>query len=480
MLKKIAKNTAFLAVGRFTGEGINLILFVTLSRLYGEADIGKYGFALAIATILGAFADFGYSEYAVKVFSQDRIRAKSFLSNFLILRVFLTGMAGLVLAGLSFSIDVPETTCTIIVLIGVYQLIFSFAQIFIAEIKAHEEMSVIVSLEFIHRGSILSAALLFIAGGSDFVTVMSAFPVGSLIYLIAALYSSQRRYGRIQWRFDWTESIRSLAEAGHFFLANLFVELYFRSPLLFLAFMIGEEAAGSYTMASKLVIILGLLSYFFSSALYPAMSKLFKDDRAHLTRLSYKSLQYLLISMIPMMIGLAFFSGEISSLIFGNVSPVVPQLIRLLSFYLGVLSLTNFLRYFLFSTDQQRRISPIQIIATGVNVALSVVFIKFFGIVGAAFAVTIAEISMALMFMRYVPKELITGFGGGLIAKPVFAGFAALAVLFFLHRLSDFVAVAVSVAVYLSMLFFIKAISVSDLNAFKQLFPRSSSKEAVS
>lgn len=474
MLKKIAKNTAYLTIGRYTGEGLNFILFIALSRIYGGEDIGKYGFALAIAAVLGSVLDFGFADYAVKVFARERDRGKLLLSNFIIIRIVLSIIVTMILVGIAFILDIPDSTRGIILMIGIYQLLFVFGQVYIAEIKAHEEMIYIAKLELIHRGTIFLLAIGLMMMQYPFQVIMLAYPIGGLFYLLGCIYISQSRYGHMPWVFDINEIKKSMHEAGYFFFAQLFFQLYFRSGVFFLMILVSEEAAGAFTMASKLIISLCLLTYFFSSAIYPAMSRAFHEEGDQFSLLYRKSLQGLLIGIIPIAVGIAFYSAQISSLVYGANISGVSQLLGVLSVYFILASVNTFLQYVLFSMDQHRRITTFLAYAAGINILSVLILVNRFGLLGAAYASIITESFICLTFVLFLSKITRASFVTMHVTKPVLAASGGILSLFLLHGISDLLALLTSIVVYALGLFVLKAISLEDLSHLRQLIPRKS------
>ena len=52
------RNFVFLAAARAVGDGIMFVLFVALSRVFGQEGAGRYSFAIGFAGFFAIFADF--------------------------------------------------------------------------------------------------------------------------------------------------------------------------------------------------------------------------------------------------------------------------------------------------------------------------------------------------------------------------------------------------------------------------------------
>ena len=211
----------YLALGRYFGEGLNFVLFIMLTRYFGEGKIGQYSFALAIGALIGTIGDYGYSEYAVKALSRKKETAKALLANFVLIRIVLSVFVVMVLLLLAYFMDLDTGARTVLLLIGSYQIVVTFGQIYIAEMKAHEEMRWVTFLELIHRGSILILAFVLILMQVNFEQIMWSYVVGSLLFLGTSIYLSNSHFGPLPFAIDGKEIRRSLREATSFFLTQI-------------------------------------------------------------------------------------------------------------------------------------------------------------------------------------------------------------------------------------------------------------------
>jgi O-antigen/teichoic acid export membrane protein len=472
MFERVARNTAYLTIAQVIGELLNFVLFIILTRVYGEINIGKYGFAMSIAVILGAVADFGYREYTIKVMAQNLEQAKSILGNIIGLRIVFTLTAMLFLAIGSFSFSISDSTRIVLLSIGAYQLIVGLGQIFISEIKAHEDMKLIIKLVSIHRGVIFLIGIVAILLRCSFTTVMLVFPLGGVIFLSTCLYFSYARFGSLSWGFDIKEMIRSLKEAGHFFLNTIFSEVYSRSASLFLAAMIGEAAVGIYTMASKPVIAIGMFASFFCASFYPAMVKAFKYNANEVAHAATSSIRYLIISLFPIVTGFAIFSSEISRILYGTVSDDIAKLMKVIPFYIGLVSVNTLLRYILFSMNRYRLITFVQTPALALSIILNIIFISFAGVMGAALAAILTEFYINFMLMMTVAKEFSTISLTDYVYKPLLAAGTSVVILFVFINISHIFAAVLSFGTYIAVLFQLKSLTLNDISQVRQLLHR--------
>ena len=446
-----------------------MLLFVLLSRYFGQENIGKYSFALATGTILSTLADFGYTDYAVKALTRNLDRAKRILAGFLLIRIVLSLAMLAVLLVLANILEVPPSTRHVLILVGIYQLLFTYGQIFIAEIKAHEEMQHIAMLELLHRGIILLIAVGLFTMKQDFTVVVCAYPLGGIMYLATCIYVSRERYGKIILRCVLAECLLSMKEAGFFLVNNLFFQFYFRTAIFFLTFYLGEKAAGSYSMASKLLMAFGLFAYFFSSALYPPLAQAFQFEQERFIRLYRESLRLLVIWVIPIFFVIIQFSNQVTALLYGGGNEDAANVARVLALYFPLMCLNCYLQYVLFAMDRHKIMNAVHPIAVIISIMLNVVLIRKIGLIGAAYAAICVEGVILAIYIAIISKVVETRITIVSIGKPSAAGLFGGALFLALNNWTIFISVPIFFVGYFCGLWLSGGISMNDWKNLKGL-----------
>ena len=120
--RKIIGNFFFLTTGKTIGDFFTFILFVVISRLFGQEGTGQYSFAVAFTGFFVVFADFGLYGFAIKELSQHIGSFQAEYGRLWILRVTLSLGVLFALVVSSPFLPFSKDTKLIIVIIGVYQL----------------------------------------------------------------------------------------------------------------------------------------------------------------------------------------------------------------------------------------------------------------------------------------------------------------------------------------------------------------------
>src|SRR5262245_58768381 len=92
-------NATGMLLCRMAADGLNVILFVVISRLFGPEGIGAYAYGFAVATLVYAVTILGIEQYAVREYQHASATQRSRLIGELLGLQSCVG--ALVLVGLS-------------------------------------------------------------------------------------------------------------------------------------------------------------------------------------------------------------------------------------------------------------------------------------------------------------------------------------------------------------------------------------------
>ncbi len=118
-----ARNTLWLTACRLTGDVLNLLLFVLISRQFGPAGVGAYSYGFAVATFGFVIGCLGIEEYGLRQYSRmDDARRPAFLGE-------LLGTQGLMVAAAVLTLTVylafthsSSSTLMMVGALGIYQI----------------------------------------------------------------------------------------------------------------------------------------------------------------------------------------------------------------------------------------------------------------------------------------------------------------------------------------------------------------------
>jgi O-antigen/teichoic acid export membrane protein len=471
--RSFARNFGWLSAGRIAGDLLTFVLFIVLSRAFGQEGVGQYAFAMGLTGFFAAAADFGLYNLTVKELSRHGGDRQRFLSSVLTLRLALSaGALGALLLLLVF-LPLPAEARLVVVVIGVQQVAAALATGLGAAFVAREAMAVAGLLEALARaaGALLGAAL--VLAGTEMVTALLALPAAAILQTIAAAVLIGRRYGLDRPSIapsDWLPVIQRALPYG---LSELIRRLSIRLDVVLLGFLIGTAAVGIYSAAYRVIFMLMFLPLFASIAVLPRVSRAYAlHSRNELSILYTRSLRFAVLAGMPSVLGLWLIAPGLILGLFGPDFEESIWLLRLLAPLFLLECLRSLIAAFLTGCDLQAARTRSEWFAAGTSLVGNVVLISTLGMAGAAIATVAAELILVVVMAHRLGSVL----GWPAIGSRIILGGLACAAfwvpLTFFVTLPLIATVPVAVVLYLAVLLSFRRIRQNEAWLVIQAFGR--------
>jgi O-antigen/teichoic acid export membrane protein len=394
----IMQNFGSLTAGKILGDLVTFLLFVILSRAYGQKGIGQYSFAIGLTGFFMVLGDFGLYNFSIKEMSRRRDSLQAFfgtiLSTRLILSIIVFSLLIAIIPFLPFSRD----TKLIIAVIGAYQILNTLMTGSTSVFVACETMHLAALLEFSLRAVIALVGIAIILMGGSLITVLVTFPIVTFGQVVVAFCLITKKYGRPRLSLSWSATFSTLRDAMPYGLASLLRQTSTRSDVVFLGFFLGEAAAGIYNVAYRVVFPLLFLPHFAGVAIFPLASKLYLSSRKDLESLFHRSMNLVILIGIPASAGIWLISEDLINLFFGKTFVESAQILHYLAWLLLFAFLKSIMGFFLMACDRQVQWTKSWAITACINVTGNIMLIPLFGIKGAALASLISDIVLISLF----------------------------------------------------------------------------------
>jgi O-antigen/teichoic acid export membrane protein len=396
------RNTLTLSAGDFVAKATYFLAFVYLAHKLGISGYGVLEFALAVRTYLVLLADAGLELWAIREAAKGldvRVLAARVIPARLVLAVVSLAVTGLFMLGPGdpeFRRILPLLTLT--VLLQAFNLKWVF--------MGRERMARVAIGLIASQLAFAACVFLLIRQPADLMLVPVAFLVSE--FVIAAYFWRlfAKHHGRLKMVPDWT-GIRSVMRPVLTLGAAQCLSLMsYNVDSVLIGVMLGPGPVGLYAAAYKPItaILAAPVTYF--QGLFPSFARSFKEDRPQFSAMVLRSLRFTAIFAIPVGVGGTLLAGPVIELLFGpNYAAAIPVL-RLLSWSAVLVTLRGNFRHTLNAAGKQHLDLSCAGVAASLNVALNLVLIPRYGIVGAAWATVSSEVAWFLLarylFFRHV------------------------------------------------------------------------------
>lgn len=273
--------------------------------------------------------------------------------------------------------------------------------------------------------------------------------------------------------FDWK---KLLSYAWPITLFMIFYEVLISLDIYFIKGILRDDyQTGIYNSALLVARIPYFLFYALTVILLPSVSKLLSEKQKEKARkLVSDSLRLMLIVLIPVVVFLVGFSAPVIEFIFGSSFSEAAPILNVLSFGMAFLAIFYVLSFALNGSPKVKVSMKIAAFGMVLNAVLNFFFIKTWGIMGAAWATSLASLfvmSLSLFFSFKIFGNIIKFKS---FFKMLIAGGLIGIISIFLTK-GKFIFILWGIALFAGYLFFLyafKEISVKDLKILAKIFKR--------
>lgn len=393
MIVKILQNVVFLLTGQVIAKIIALMGMIVLARQLGVAGFGMYNTIMTTLTLFATFADGGLNTTTIRDVARDYAKSDTYFSHVLVLRTTLTILAYGMLLLFGSLWSTQRYPWSFLAVCGLFLFPDAFRKLGISMLTAYERMEIVAIMDVVAIVFRYAPFLLVIWLGHALPLAFRFFVVSWAI--VAGMWMIVvRRHCLTQWftGITFSKLKHILHESFPFWVFFVLSVIYFKADILMLATMQGDMAVGLYEAAYKFIEASMFVPVSIINVLLPVMSRMFIIDKSTGHHVYIHASRILGISILPVIIGISFFSRDIINLVFEdpNYLPAAPAL-SLLIWALLIIFLNAPVGNTIASSDRVHAYLPYAIGNTLLNIVLNVWFIRRYSYMGAAFTTVLTE-----------------------------------------------------------------------------------------
>ncbi len=409
--RRILVNTGALAGSSVWRIVTSFVLQLVIARQLGVMGLGQYTIALAYLNVCQILTELGLPALLVRDLAQMPWLRRSYFRIALTMQLVTSLLVWAGLVALTQVLPFSDTSRTILWIVGASLPFYAITSATQTLFQAGERMEAVMGIELLINTLILlcSVVVVFMGGTTPqlavvlVVTQLLSALLGLLLLRRSQLFALPQEPLVWQWSMLWRQ-------AGPFYGLALADVLLQRADIVLLSIVGGEAITGIYGAAYNLVRVALKLVQNFWAALYPTLSRLYRQAPQHYARLCNFSLRYGLLCLLA---AAAIGTGVIKDVVaiygpgYAESAFVLEILIWSAPFYL----IENYTQMLLMV--EQR---PLQsLLVTGLHLITLITLMPFFtpalAAAGAAWAGLIAggigtSVSLWLLHRRQMPHNI--------------------------------------------------------------------------
>ncbi len=460
--KKTFKNFSLLSFGKLGGDFFYFILFIVLSRKFGQVGIGQYSFAFGLTGFFAVSADFGLYSFTIKEISRNKDSFENYFQEIFSLRLvqslIVLILLLLIIPFLSFTYD----TKMIIAIVGIYMITYSIVDGISAVFIAHEFMYISAIIEMSLKIITSSCAIVVVILGGSIIMALVMLPVMSVLQLLIVKSVLKKKIGKVKISLSFKSLKKMFKRVFPFGSSDLLFQAYSRADVVLIGFLLGESFVGIYNVGYRLIFFLLFIPRFASITLFPIVSRLFHDSIFEFKKMYNKSLNMMIIIGLPLCVGLWLISPKLIELIFGDEFSESSIILKILSGLFLLNCFSYIMEIFLMASDMQNARAKSYWVATLVCILSNTIFILLFNIEGAAIAVMLSSFLLVILFaLKLKPVVGLPHIKSRFLISVL--GVLIFSLLFSIIPLSIFMVIPLSILIYIGTIMMFKDVRDNEL-----------------
>ncbi len=392
----VFKNTLTLGIGKAVGDVAIFFFLIYFSRAFGRETLGQYAFAMSTGGVLAIFVSLGLNTFTIRELSKDSRRAPEFVGRLLILRLACAVLCFGLLSLIALLTANRPVTRQILLIVGSYHLIDKLTAMINAGFMAHEEMVYPTLLGILERALILLGGAFGIYCSLTPAAILAAYPASGAVVFAVSFLIFQKRHGRPDLRLDYPFMKTAVRQASPFLVIMVLAQFYDRIGIIILTFLKGENIAGIYMAADRLLSTMNGFSEVFAAALFPSVTRLSASSKVDLERLCDWAARMVFIFLFPIACLLYILSDTFILFFFGSEFSASAAVLRIAGWSLVLFAFNRVLSIALIAFYRQGQLVRIRIVVYICYLCVSVGLVWQFGHTGMAWSKMIAELVLFL------------------------------------------------------------------------------------
>jgi O-antigen/teichoic acid export membrane protein len=475
--RTIIRNTAFMFAAQISLRVVNPIFNIFVIRQLGDAQFGEYSVVLTWVTIFSVIGDMGIAQYMTREISRDREAAMHLFWDVTALRFILALIASLVTIGGAVLLGYSSA---FILATALYCAGYFFQAVIMplaAIIGGYERLDILSVLAVTGQIIYIIAGVITLVLAPNYVWLIAASLINMPIVIVALIWLV-RRYKVTPPAFKLNPGTWwALIRAGFPFGINqVSLTLAYRFDTLVLNSYVASQVIGWYNASYNFSRSLTTFAAAFSTALVPTLAREHATNPENVHIWYYRSFRLLLFTGLPLAVGGSLLADKLIPFIYGEAFAPASLAFAILVWDTLLLMYTSLAGNIAQAIRKEGTAARIFAAEAVLNLALNLIVIPRYGMVGAAVTTIATELAGTLLFYRFFRREFGAGLNFRYTMRMVLAAAIMGIVVYVLHDQSMLLVIPVGGIAYILAIAITKALTADEqeliLKGFRRIFQR--------
>ncbi len=450
-LHRVVRNFSALSVAEAIRVALSGLMTIYLARTLGVDGFGIYGFALALLGYFTTVVDGGLSVLGTRDIAREHVALQQRAKDILGLRLVLASVMLLALVVFTLLLDKPLLQKLVLLLSG--SLLFTYA-LSLDWVFYGLEKAYVAAIANIIKIAVFAGTVVLLVSATEQVWLVPLLQAaGELLAIVFVLSVYIRFVGNplptINWRV-WRELVVAVLPIA---LSHFLRVIIYSFSVIVIGFWLNNSAVGLFVGAQKLVLFISGFGALYFFAYLPSIARSFTEGRESMQRLLTRSIHLTALFTLPMSLGATIIAPQLFALIYpASFAEAVPAF-QVLIWMVPCLMLAGHFRQALIAANLQRVDVIWVALSALLNVALNLILIPLYGLVGASLAIVVSEFVLAVLGYITITKRVVPLNFARKLLRPLIATLMMALVVWLLRFTSAPIEIGAGALVYFGLLF---------------------------
>lgn len=394
---KEINNASWIIGGKIFQMTLSFIIGILTARYLGPGNYGTINYALAFVSFFSAFCTLGINNVIIKDFSDYPEQIGESLGTSLLLRALSSILSSLMIIGIVAVVDKDDPVTIIVAALCSFALLFQYFDTFNLWFQSRYQS----------KYSTIASSIAYICFSAYRITILVlhknvcwfAFST-SVEYIVTAVFLiiAYRNNNGPKLKVSLLVAKRILSQSYHYILSGMMVAIYSQTDKIMLKQMLSESDVGCYSIATTLcdkwVFVLAAII----QSIYPTIISLHKRDEKLFERKNRQLYGIVFYLSVAVSILFCVFGDYIVLLLYGEAYRPAILPLKIVTWYTAFSYLGVARNAWIVCKGKQKYLKYMYLGAAGINVVLNFLFIRLWGVGGAALASLITQMFTSFGF----------------------------------------------------------------------------------
>ena len=392
---RILVNAGFRGIADIGSKIATAALYIFVARKLGASQFGIYAFALSFVGLVTVFGFFGQDIVLTREVARDYGRLEEYYSNAMLSRAMFSIPPLLLALGVAALGGMSGHTLLVVLLLGVGITGDYLVQIPFAVFQTYERVGLVAIVLIAQRWVTTASAIVALYLGAGLVAVVGIYCAGSLLASALGTWMMYRRIAQPRLHIDFRGALRVTREALPIGVALVALTVLFRVDMSMLAIFKPARVVGHYAAAYKLLETTAFVSWAVNVAVLPSLSRLSPNTTPSVGAVYQRGLKLVIAITLPLSVGAVVLAGPLISLVYGAQYHPAADALALLAPTIALFPIAALSSQLFYAQGRRPTVAMVYALVAVENIALNLVLIPRFSLLGAAAGTSISEILVA-------------------------------------------------------------------------------------